>query len=127
MQGAIMAVERKILIVEDDVDFADTLSLPLEMRNHLVKIARNGYEAIDVSQGAAFDICFIDIKMPGMNGIECLRRIKELLPPRTRYVIMTGFREEKLLEEARQAGAGQILLKPFKMMEFMRFVEECPA
>lgn len=122
-----MAVERKILIVEDDVDFADTMSVPLEMRNCSVKVARNGFEAINASQGQKFDICFIDIKMPGMNGIECLRRIKTLLPDKTRFVIMTGFREEALLEEARQAGACQILLKPFRMMEFLRLVEECPA
>ncbi len=119
-----MPTERKILIVEDDVDFAGTLTLPLEMRHHSVQIAYNGFEAIRISQDQAFDVCFLDIKMPGMTGIECLRKIKELLPATTRFVMMTGFRDEALFEEARQAGAREILLKPFKMAEFLRWAEE---
>jgi DNA-binding response OmpR family regulator len=122
-----MASSRKILIVEDDIDLAGTLALPLEMHDHLVSVAFNGVEAIRLSQGNTFDICFLDIKMPGMNGIECLRKIRELLPAQTRYIMMTGFREEALLEEALQAGARQILLKPFKMSEFLRCVDELAA
>lgn len=117
----------KILIVEDDVDLADTLLIPLEMMNHSVKVTYDGYSAIEATREQTFDVCFIDVKMPGINGIECLRRIKQQLPEETRYVIMTGFRDEQLLEEAREAGAGQILLKPFKMTDFLRFIDEKTA
>jgi CheY-like chemotaxis protein len=122
-----MGTERKVLIVEDDIDFAGTLALPLQMRKHSVQIAHSGLEAIALTGRQVFDICFLDIKMPGMNGIECLRKIRELLPPETRFVMMTGFREPQLLDEARQAGAGNILLKPFKMQEFLRCVEDVAA
>lgn len=115
--------ERKVLIVEDDVDFASTLALPLQLRKHSVQVAHSGSEAIALTTREAFDVCFLDIKMPGMSGIECLRKIRALLPPGTQFIMMTGFREEALLAEARQAGAREVLLKPFKMLEFLRCVE----
>ena len=111
--------KRNILIVEDDADFAETLVSSLEMHNHKADIAYNGLDAIRLVNEKDFDVCFLDIKMPGMTGIECLQAIKRILPSKTRFVMMTGFRDKETLERARQVGAEDILLKPFKMADFI--------
>lgn len=118
-----MTKSRKILIVEDDLDFASTLSLSLKLRKHSISLARTGMEALRLANEQIFDICFLDIKMPGMSGIECLQKIKSLLPEKTQYVVMTGFRDQETLEEAEKAGPDRILLKPFSMKDFVNCAE----
>jgi CheY-like chemotaxis protein len=112
-------IERNVLIVEDDVDFAETLVLSLQLHGHNVSVAYNGLDAIHLVNEKDFDVCFLDIKMPGMTGIESLQAIRKILPDKTRFVMMTGFRDEETLERARQAGAEDILLKPFEMAGFL--------
>ena len=114
--------ERNVLIVEDDVDFAGTLTMSLELHNHKASVAYSGLDAINLVNLQEFDICFLDIKMPGMTGIECLQMIKKILPSKTRFVMMTGFRDKETLDRARQVGAEHILLKPFKMADFIKCV-----
>jgi CheY-like chemotaxis protein len=116
--------ERNVLIVEDDVDFAGTLTMSLELHNHKASVAHNGLDAINLVNEQEFDICFLDIKMPGMTGIECLQAIKKILPNKTRFVMMTGFRDQETLDRARQVGAENILLKPFKMADFISCVTD---
>lgn len=111
--------ERNVLIVEDDADFAASLVMSLEMHNHKVSVAYNGLDAIPLVNEEEFDICFLDIKMPGMTGIECMQAIRRILPGHTRFVMMTGFRDKETLDRAREAGAEKILLKPFKVDDFL--------
>ena len=118
-----MATAKTILIVEDDGDFAESLSTALTLKMHSVEIASTGFEALDKVQQKTFDICVLDIKMPGMSGLECLAKIKPLLPENTRYIIMTGFRDSETLQQAAQSAAEQVLLKPFSIFEFLRLVE----
>jgi len=114
--------KQNVLIVEDDADFAESLVMMLEMHNHKAAIAGNGLDAIRLVNEMDFSVCFLDIKMPGMTGIECLQAIRRILPKKTRFVIMTGFRDKETLERAQQAGADRILLKPFQMSEFINCV-----
>ena len=114
---------KKVLIVEDDVDFASTLSMALKLRKHSIELARNGVEALRIAQEKTFDVCILDIRMPGMNGIECLQKIKKILPEKTQYIMMTGFRDKETLEQAEDAGPSHILLKPFTMKAFINCVE----
>ena len=118
-----MADTKKVLIAEDDGDFAGTLLTILKLRKHQPFVANNGLEALNLAQQHSFDTCFLDVKMPVMGGIECLRELRKILPAVTTFVIMTGFRDEETMTAAAQAGADRILLKPFPMSDFVKLVE----
>jgi len=112
----------KVLIVEDDPDFAESLMIALGVHNCEVDIARSGEEAIRKFKNLCYDIAFMDIKLPGKNGVECLAEIINVCP-KAQVVMMTGFSESALLDKARQAGAVDILRKPFRLKEMFCFID----
>jgi len=112
----------KVLIVEDDPDFAESLMIALGVRNCHVDIARTGEEAIRKFRNLCYDIAFMDIKLPGKNGVESLAEIRDFCPT-ARVVMMTGFSEASLLDKARQAGAIDILRKPFRLKEMFSYID----
>ncbi len=113
----------KVLIVEDDPDFAESLMIALGVRNCHVDIARTGEEAIRKFRNLCYDIAFMDIKLPGKNGVESLAEIRGFCPT-ARVVMMTGFSEATLLDRARQAGAIDILRKPFRLKEMFSYIDQ---
>ena len=112
----------RVLVVEDDRDFAESLVIALSTRNCQVEIARTGEDAIRLYHKHSFDIAFMDIKLPGKNGVQSLAEILDFVP-QARIVMMTGFSEPALLEQARQAGAMDILRKPFRMRDLLGFID----
>lgn len=116
----------RVLIVEDDPDFAESLMIALGVRHCHVDIARTGEEAIRKFQQLCYDIAFMDIKLPGKNGVESLTEIRNVCPS-ARVVMMTGFSEASLLDKARQAGAIDILCKPFRLKEMFSFIDQLEA
>jgi DNA-binding response OmpR family regulator len=119
----------KVLIVEDDPDFAESLMIALGVRNCHVEIARTGEEAVRKFRNLCYDIAFIDIKLPGKNGVESLAEIRGFCPA-AKVVMMTGFSEATVLDKARQAGAIDILRKPFRLKEMFSYIDHiensCP-
>ena len=113
---------KNVLIVEDDPDFAESLMIALGVRNCNVDIARTGEEAVRKFRNLAYDIAFMDIKLPGKNGVESLAEIKGFCPA-AKVVMMTGFSEASLLERALSAGAMDILRKPFRLKEMFNFID----
>ena len=112
----------KVLIVEDDPDFAESLMIALGVRNCHVDIARTGEESIKKFRNICYDIAFMDIKLPGKNGVESLAEIRGFCPD-AHVVMMTGFSEAALLDRARQAGAIDILRKPFRLKEMFGHID----
>ena len=115
-------VATKVLIVEDDPDFAESLMIALGVHNCDVDIARTGEEAIRKFKSMCYDIAFMDIKLPGKNGVESLVEIRGFCP-NAQVVMMTGFSEVALLDKARQAGAIDVLRKPFRLKEMFSFID----
>ena len=115
-------VMTKVLIVEDDPDFAESLMIALGVHNCDVDIARTGEEAIRKFKDICYDIAFMDIKLPGKNGVESLAEIRNICPA-AHVVMMTGFSEASLLEQAREAGAVDILRKPFRLKEMFGYID----
>jgi len=113
----------RVLIVEDDPDFAESLMIALGVRNCDVDVARTGEEAIRKFRNLCYDIAFMDIKLPGKNGVESLAEIRDFCPA-AKVVMMTGFSEISLLERARQAGAIDILRKPFRLKEMFSYIDQ---
>ena len=107
---------RRILIVEDDRDFAESLVLALNVRQCDADVAHNGQDAIAMYRENGYALVFMDIKLPGQNGVETLKELRQV-DPQARVVMMTGFSEAALLDTARQAGAMDVLRKPFKIRQ----------
>ena len=65
----------KVFVVDDDPDFAEGIGLSLELEGHDVTYASSGEEAVDKFSDANFDVTLMDVRMPGMNGVETLGRL----------------------------------------------------
>jgi CheY-like chemotaxis protein len=112
-----------ILIVDDDHDLADAIGEALEMAGHSPTIAHSGTEAIEKYCGRSFDMTFMDVKLPDINGVETFLTIREM-DPSARVIMMTGYRIDQLLAQATDNGAIKVLHKPFAMEEMITAIEE---
>jgi len=114
-----------ILLVDDDPAFCETLLDVLQEKGCRVCVAHGGEEAIEKVQSKAYDIAFIDVKMPGQNGLETYRAIRKV-NPEVSVVMVTGYRQEakKLVEDAITESAYTCLYKPLDMDQVAAIVEK---
>ena len=108
----------KVLLVDDEEDFLQSLSERLELRDVKPDTAGSGQEALDRIKAEEPAVIVLDLKMPGMHGMEVLRRVKKA-NPRIQIVILTGHGSEKDREEAERLGAHAYLQKPVPMDKLM--------
>lgn len=111
-----------ILIVDDEKDLADTIGDFLEFEGHKVKPVMDGYKAIEEVKVTHYDLVLMDIRLPGINGVETFLKIKEI-DPKVRVIMMTGFAVENLVDEALRQGAYACVHKPFDMERLLRLIE----
>ncbi len=102
-----------IMIVDDERIIRDSFYYWFEKSGHKVATAASGSEALERLGQTPFDLLFVDIKMPGMDGIELLTRVKENYPE-TLVIIITAYGSIESAVEAMKIGATDYLLKPFK-------------
>ena len=103
--------ETNVLIVDDDSGIRFTLEGIIDDEGYRVCGAENGYKAIELVKEVNFHWVFMDIRMPGMNGVETYLEIKKI-SPNSRVVMMTGFAVEELVSQALEEGAFAVLYKP---------------
>jgi two-component system, NtrC family, response regulator HydG len=113
----------RVFIIDDDRDFAESLSMAIEGRGFDVEVAFSGEEAIEKFHEKDFDIVFMDVKLPGKNGVESFIEIKKFKPG-VRVVMMTGYSLEQLLEQAVRNGAWGVLHKPLDMNHIIKMLEK---
>lgn len=101
----------RILIVDDEIDFANTLAERLEIRGHEMAIAHTGKEALDRVEQQTPDVILLDINMPDTNGFEVLEKLTESHPATPVYML-TGHAYESHKDEAFEKGAKDCLTKP---------------
>jgi DNA-binding response OmpR family regulator len=101
----------KILLVDDEKEFIDTLATRLEIRKFDVSIAYSGQEALDLMKDNSFDVVILDVLMPGIDGIETLKRMKETAPL-TQVIMLTGNATVNNAILGMKNGAYDFLLKP---------------
>lgn len=118
-----MSHSLSILVVDDDKDNAHSLGELFEMENHRVTIAHSGQEAIDAYSHNSFDLAFMDVMMPGKNGVESFLEIRRM-KPHARIFMMTGYSVEELLRQAVKGGALGVLDKPFEAGEVLRMTRD---
>ncbi len=115
---------QKILVVEDNFHFRKLL---VTILGHIgvaeIREASDGREALEILKTFAADLAIIDWKMDGMDGLECVRRIRRDEETGTRRIpvlMVTGYDENQVMERARDAGANDILVKPISPRGLMR-------
>jgi len=117
----------KILIVDDQAGLRETLGDILTQEGYEVSLVENGYQAIEkVKEASAkkeeFQLVLLDVRMPGINGVETFKEIKKL-NPRTDVIMMTAFTVEQLVEEAIREGAFAVVYKPFDLNSILKHIE----
>jgi DNA-binding response OmpR family regulator len=101
----------KVLLVDDEVEFINTLAQRLKMRDLHVDTVYDGHQALDFIRKVEPDVIVLDLKMPGLHGIEVLREIKKARQE-IQVIILTGHGTDKDEEEARKLGGFDFLHKP---------------
>lgn len=108
----------RILVVDDDPDFAEGLVVLLGLEGHDVRVAHSGEEAREIFRAQEFDLTLMDVRLPGMNGVESLLELQKIRPE-ANFVMMTAYSVESLLSRAIEAGALTVLRKPFDADELL--------
>jgi len=112
-----------ILIIDDNQDLADALAMILEDEGHQVTLVYNGADAIKAFNAGRFDVAFLDVKLPDMNGVEVFQKFYRQ-NPKVRVIMMTGYRVEQLLAEVIDGGEVEILQKPFKTERVLEVLDQ---
>jgi DNA-binding NtrC family response regulator len=106
-----MKIPTRILLVDDEKDFVEMLSLRLEEEGEIVTRAYDGRTCLQILEKEPIDIIILDIKMPGMDGIQTLKQIKTL-KPLVEVILLTGHGSAETAVEGMKLGAFDYLLKP---------------
>jgi DNA-binding NtrC family response regulator len=107
-----------VLFVDDEEDFVRTMAERMEMREVGSEVALNGRQALQMLEQEIPDVMVLDLRMPGIDGMEVLRRVKKSYP-QIEVIIMTGHGSDADEEEARRLGAFDYLRKPVDINDLM--------
>jgi CheY-like chemotaxis protein len=103
----------RILVVDDNVDAAETMAMLLELSGHEVRTAFGGQEALEIAHSFRPDVVFLDIGLPGMNGYEVARRLlADPATAATRLIALTGWGTQDDINKSKMAGFNAHLTKP---------------
>jgi CheY-like chemotaxis protein len=112
-------VQTVIMVVDDEFSTRETLKGVLEDRGYQVDVAEDGLTAIEMAKKTHFDIMFIDVVMPGIDGFKTLEEIKKI-DPKTKVIMMTGHDIEDFVDKAVSRGAFTHMSKPIDMVELLQ-------
>ncbi|MDD4859122.1 MAG: response regulator [Dehalococcoidales bacterium] len=118
-----MMAKTNVLVVDDLRSMRLTLGGILEDKGHNVATVEDGYQAIEAVRKVHFDAIFMDIKMPGINGVQTFREIKKI-DPRATVIMMTAYSVEDLVKEALEEGAYAVVYKPFDIDRIVSLIEQ---
>ncbi len=112
-----------VLLVDDEPDFLELLAVRLKNRGMNVVTAASGMDALLQIEKGSFDIVVLDLAMPGMDGIETMKRIKAR-KPHTETILLTGHATLKTGIEAMKSGAEDYLEKPVDLDLLMKKIND---
>ncbi len=110
----------KILIVDDDTEICDLLDIFLSGKGYQVLTITSGESALDGIRRQKPDIVLLDIKLPGLDGIKCLGKIKEI-DPKIKVIIISAVNDPSYKQSAFSSGADDYIVKPLDL----DYVETC--
>lgn len=119
---------KKILLIDDEELITRTLAKALERQDYEVLVAKNGQDAVVMAEAEEFDLIVSDIRMPGLDGVETVRRIFEALKERGAKkiptIFVTGYANQDIEEMAKALNPHAYVFKPFDYSEFLGRVKE---
>jgi DNA-binding response OmpR family regulator len=116
----------KVLIVDDEVDLSGTLVERLDLRGFDAVAVQTGKQALDQIQHNKFDVVVLDIKLKGEDGVDVMKRIKQIkenLP----VILLTGHMSKEANEEGLKAGAIDYIIKPIDIEDLIVKLHEAVA
>lgn len=116
-----MSEKLKVLVADDDRRMVKTISDILRVKGYEVDTAYSGEEAIEKVKDGSPDCVLMDIKMPGIDGVETLKMIKDVSPG-TPVVLMSAYATDEQTEEAKLNGAATVLTKPIDFQQILSFL-----
>jgi len=119
--------ETVVMLVDDEVPFVETMTKRLTRRNLIILSAYSGQEALEkLKEHKDVDVVILDVKMPGMDGIETLREIKRE-HPLVEVIMLTGHATVETAIEGMKLGAFDYLMKPCEVEQLVAKVQEAKA
>ena len=116
-------LKAKVLLVDDEEDFVENLSQRLEIRGLKVTAATRGEDAVSFADNQNFDAIVLDLAMPGMGGLETLKKIRDKHPD-AEIIILTGHGSVKSSVEAMKLGAEDFLEKPVDINDLLEKISK---
>lgn len=117
---------KSIMIVDDEKEIRELFRDVLESRGYDVIVCETGEAAVKVVTESEVFAAFIDIRMPGMDGVQTLKRVRALQPG-TQVVMITGYTRNEAVNEALQLGCFVCMMKPFKLRDILGILEVLEA
>lgn len=115
---------RRILLVDDNIDYVTAMAALLESMDHDVRVAHDGFSALEIAAEFSPQIAFLDIGMPGMSGYDLAKRIRETPEAAdTVLVAVTGWGQDKDRQLSRDAGFNHHLVKPVQLDQLITLIE----
>lgn len=116
----------RILLIDDEMEFVTTLAERLEIRGFSTTTAGDGETALALIRKHTFDVVILDLFMPGMNGLETLKHIRQMVPGLP-VILLTGHGSTREGMEGMRLGAMDYLMKPLAIEDLMEKLQEAIA
>jgi len=118
-----MSGSSSVLVVDDSLGICQTMSMILRRKGFEVACAKDGPDAVEKVKERPFDVILLDIRLPGMDGVEVNRKIRTLRPG-ARVAMMTAYAVEDKVRTALEGGAETVFYKPLDMDAVIGFIEK---
>ena len=118
---------KSILIVDDDELLCDMIASLLELEGHAITVAHDGSVGLYYCREAAFDCILLDLGMPKMDGLQCMRTIAQKIPDHPPIVVMSASVTADIVEEGRDYGVRGMIRKPVDAEKLLSAVERATA
>ncbi len=117
---------KNILVIDDEQLVTESIRRLLKKQGYNVTIAESGVEAIEKVKikESGFDLIIADIRMPEMDGIEIIKRLREIVRKPTPEILITGYASDESLKQAQELRVADYIYKPFDMREFIEIVKK---
>ena len=112
----------KILVIDDDVTFLAKMEKILSLEDHSIVTASSGGKAIEILNENDFDLILMDLKMPGLSGVDLIRKIREI-GCTSIIIVITGYGTIESAVQTTKAGAYDYILKPFEFSALKKKIE----
>jgi two-component system response regulator (stage 0 sporulation protein F) len=116
----------RVLIVDDNLSICQTMAMILRKKGFEAEYATDGARALEMAKASPPDIVLLDIKLPGMDGVEVNRRLKAAAP-KSRVVMITAYAVDEKIRQALDDGAERVFYKPLDIDGLLGHLGKCPG